>query len=504
MDLTQLEKLKRALSIIDPPQEAPPAPSKLPQDTCSADTETSKVQTVNINAVSLKEIPWVGASLSGKPTIRTQVLFKVLSHPENENRILTVKRDNSTEPAFAQYREGHYHWLSYNEAKGAIKELMPIAIRQPKHWETIFQEFLTEIPEFSESQFNADEDIICFKNGILHLSTGELTPHSPQHLVTIQIPCNYIPDLVWARDSKFRAFLSILTDNTPANEDLILEYIGAALSNVPGYKFKRCLWLYGPGNTGKSVLRELVVELLGTENVQSIDLRRLSGRFGAGRIYGKRLVGSGDMASRDIAELDILKQLTGGDQLFAEDKGKDGFTFKYRGLLWFNANKLPQFGGDRGEHVFNRLMILPCNHVIPPEEQDPDLLAKLLEERDTIVSQAITHLKQAIERGYKFTEGTMIQASRQEYQQMNNSLVTFVREYCTMTSKAETERASFNRVYFRWCHDNGLYPERQSDIKGTLKELGVETKKVQGIYRYTLKMNEADALGTHGSLTQFL
>ncbi len=462
----------------------------------------------SIDEVPLSEIPWVGYTTSHKPYIRTQQLFRLLSSPQYENRILTVKRDNSPEPAFAQYRSGYYHWLSYTEVKGAIKELMPTSIRRSQDWESIFQEFLTECPKYRESQFNADEDIICFQNGVLHLSTDELTPHSSEYLVTAQIPCDYVPGLTWAENSLFKKFLDTLVSNDPSDKALIMEYIGAALSNVPGYRFKRCLWLYGPGNTGKSVLRELVVELLGADNVQAIDLRRLSGRFGPGRLYGKRLAGSGDMASRDIAELDIVKQLTGGDQLFAEDKGKDGFTFKYRGLLWFNANKLPQFGGDRGEHVFNRLMILPCNNVIPPEEQDPTLLDKLLAERVTIVSQAVSHLRNAISRGYKFSEGPSIHTSRENYQRMNSSLATFIDEYCqvdrTGHSQYRTPRATFNKAYNTWCRNNGLVAERPSDIKTALKELGVSTKKIHGIYNYTLALNVNDVLGNDSSLVHFI
>lgn len=41
------------------------------------------------------------------------------------------------------------------------------------------------------SDFNANTNIINFQNGILHLDTMELTPHSPDILSTIQIPCNW-------------------------------------------------------------------------------------------------------------------------------------------------------------------------------------------------------------------------------------------------------------------------------------------------------------------------
>ena len=108
----------------------------------------------------------------------------------------------------------------------------------------------------------------------------------------------------------------------------------------------------GAGNTGKTQLRELTMNLLGRDNCVSIDMKKINERFGAAQLYQKRLAGSGDMSTVEISEMAVIKNLTGGDSLFAEYKGKDGFSFRYDGLLWFNANALPHFRGDRGEHVF--------------------------------------------------------------------------------------------------------------------------------------------------------
>ena len=124
-----------------------------------------------------------------------------------------------------------------------------------------------------------------------------------------------------------------------------------------------------------------------------------------------------------IDEVNTLKNLTGGDNLFAEFKGKDGFSFVYDGLLWFNTNKLPYFRRDRGKHVYERFMIVRCPNIIPKEKRDPQLLDKLLNEKEAIVSVAIEYLKQAIERGYQFTESEFMTCERDDYEIENNSLL---------------------------------------------------------------------------------
>ena len=66
---------------------------------------------------------------------------------------------------------------------------------------------------------------------------------------------------------------------------------------------KKALFMYGPGDTGKSILKSLVEHLLGKGNFIGIDLAEIEARFGTGGIYGKRLVGSSDMSFMTVAEL---------------------------------------------------------------------------------------------------------------------------------------------------------------------------------------------------------
>ncbi|MBC8543215.1 DNA primase family protein [Bianquea renquensis] len=332
-----------------------------------------------------------------------------------------------------------YKRLSEREFKALIKEYLPVEYRHDKDWESIWKEFATDFPDVEETDFNSNENIVPFQNGIL-----------------------------------------------------LLEYIGAILSNVKGWRFKKLLILVGAGNTGKTQLRELTMNLLGRENCISIDMKKINERFGAAQLYLKRLAGSGDMSTVEISEMAVIKNLTGGDSLFAEYKGKDGFSFRYDGLLWFNANALPHFRGDRGEHVYSRFVIIYCNNIIPDEERDPRLLDKLMSEKDVIASIAIDCLKNAIQRGYKFSESSEMIVARKEYSIENNSLLTFVNDCCECyTVGHKTKRSEFNRVYKLWCNANRVLPERDREIGKQLKEFfEIEVQKNNGHYYYPIKIKD--------------
>lgn len=139
-------------------------------------------------------------------------------------------------------------------------------------------------------------------------------------------------------------------------------------------------------------------------------------------------------------------------------------------MLWFNCNFPPHFSGDRGEHVYNRFLILSCENVIPVEKRNPKLREELLKEKDIVSSVAVQFLKQAIDRGYKFTESERTKKNREEYQYKNNSLEVFLKECCTLGGGERTTTSYFRQKYMSWCRDNNFIPEKTGDIKRILTE----------------------------------
>lgn len=91
-------------------------------------------------------------------------------------------------------------------------------------------------------------------------------------------------------------------------------------------------------------------------------------------------------------------------------------------------NRLPKFGGDDGQWVYDRIMQVPCVNVIPPEKQDKHLLDKLLSEREGIVYRLVTALKGVIANGYRFTEPESVREDRRRYQETNSTVITFFKD----------------------------------------------------------------------------
>ena len=394
-----------------------------------------------------------------------------------EHHKFLLVRDNGKQAILIYvYENGVYRLYDEKMFKGIIKDYIAEydeEMVRMNNVNEVYQNILTDRNYISQDELNAREDIINFRNGLLVVTADrmELMAHTPAVYSTIQIPCKWTGKM--SETPVFVDYLTTLTNGNNAVARLLLQFTGVCLSNVKGWRMKKSLFLVGDGDTGKSQLKSLVERLLGKGNFIGADLSEIEARFGTGTIYGTRLAGSSDMSFMTVSELKTFKKITGGDSLFAEFKGQQGFEFTYSGLLWFCMNRLPKFGGDDGKWVYNRIMVVNCPNVIPPEKQDKQLLDKMYAERDGIIFLAVRALQKVIRNGYRFDEPETVTQAREDYMRNNNTVLSFFEE-CMI--KRDGFRIGDNattgkiyKVYVAWCRDNnGGYAKTARDFRDDL------------------------------------
>ena len=375
------------------------------------------------------------------------------------------------------YMDGFYKMISDDMLKGLIKRFITefdLSILKMSDVNEVFNDLCTDIVFVDSDTLNNDENIINFSNGILNINTLELTPHDPKHLCTIQIPCEWstVPQPTPVYDK----FIYKLCNGDTETKSLLQQYMGVTVSNIKGWRMKKALFMVGKGNTGKSQLKTLTEMLIGKGNYTGIDLKELEARFGTSNLYNNRLAGSSDMGYMTIDELKTFKKCTGGDSLFSEYKGENGFEFVYNGLLWFCMNELPKFGGDRGEWVYERIMVVECNNVIPKSDRDKFLVDKMYNERAGIIQKIVKSLKSVMDNGYEFILPNTSKTVLEDYKQDNSSVLTFYNE-CCQARKYEgkfdncTTKRLF-RIYQEYCKENNKgYSETERVFRKELVNL---------------------------------
>lgn len=401
------------------------------------------------------------------------------------------------------YQNGVYVLQSEEDFKGFIKSHIPRSIYKSSHVDEIYKDLKTDQSGGRHSvdvnELNGDEDIINFVNGIYHISSGELTPHDPKYLSTIQIPCAFKPTGECYNGGVWDKFIKYHLGGDEEQIRLILEFMGVAISNINASRMKKALFVVGEGDTGKSQIKNLLTRLIGEKHCAPIELSGLEERFGTSMLYQKRLAGCNDMSYMRIDELTNFKKLTGGDIIAAEFKGKPLFSFTFKGLFWFCANEMPLFGGDKEKWVYNRMCIIkPTGKVYPldtpPFEgivyRDPHLIDKLWEEREYIISLAIKALHGVVKRGYEYSITATNRQYLAAYQTENSSTLTFYEECCVprpINGKHDKcNQSALFKVYCEWCktHSRNGYHDSRKDFKKALASIGAANEKVYCGYLY--------------------
>lgn len=213
----------------------------------------------------------------------------------------------------------------------------------------------------------AANGLLPFTNGCLKLSNGTLVPHDPAHGNNWCLPYDYNPEATCPRIEAF--LLDRLTD--PASVAVFRAFARAVLV---GDRPKSFLEMTGPSNTGKSVLANLMVALVGNSNTAAGTLQRLEDRtqrFETLKLRGRRLAIFSE--AQDFAgQLQTLKALTGGDPIAAEIKGGRHLDFTFTGGVVLVGNG-PIRASDPTGAVINRRRSLRVEKVVAAAAERPML-----------------------------------------------------------------------------------------------------------------------------------
>lgn len=169
---------------------------------------------------------------------------------------------------------------------------------------------------------------------------------------------------------------------------LLQEMLGYFL--VPITKSQKCFVIVGAAGAGKSVLLNVLNEiLLGSGNVSNVSWQSLNDRFKTAELFGKLANIFADLPTKNIDGNGIFKALVGKDYLTVEKKNTNPFSFQSTARLLFSCNTIPKNYGDKSEGFYRRLIIIRFTHAVPKEKRDPELLDKFRGEADGIFSETL-------------------------------------------------------------------------------------------------------------------
>lgn len=265
-----------------------------------------------------------------------------------------------------------------------------------------------------------------FRNGMVDMGAKrlDLRPHSQAVFTTRYFDFDYEPE---AKCPLWRQFLKeVLPDG--ASQDVLQEFLGAVFVDRAVHKVESMLWLFGDGANGKSVVFEVVMGVLGKDNVTTRDMRDLChasrGQFALSDIEGKLLNYCSDVRG-EFTFSDMAKKLISGEPTHAERKFENSRMMVHIPLFMANTNTLPKLG-DNTNAWARRVKIIPFQVTIPEEKQDKSLASKLLEEKSGIFSWMMEGRRRFLAQGCKFTESPLCDRMMFSYRAAGYDVLDFM------------------------------------------------------------------------------
>lgn len=240
---------------------------------------------------------------------------------------------------------------------------------------------------------------VNFANGYL-TEDLVLVPHHPDYGITYVLPYRYMPEMAGSMPLCNRFMIDSWGHDADYAEKVMAfqEAMGATLFSVAP-KFQRAFCLFGQAGSGKSVASQLVRALLPAGSVSSVPPEDWTDRFLPAGMFGKVLNFAGELSESKFIPGEIFKQVIEGEQITAQNKNQQPFTFRPACAQWFNSNHLPKTR-DTSEGFNRRWLFLEWTRVVQKEHRIPGLAQIIVDaEREAIAAWAVQGYARVKEQG---------------------------------------------------------------------------------------------------------
>ena len=394
---------------------------------------------------------------------KTFLFDKFATYLKNNNHIVKINNQLHI------YKDGIYV-SGAGEIEGAMIKLISNLKRA---WRSEVLSYLEIMIE--ENTKATNPNIIAFSNGLYNIRDGSFKEFTPDVVITNKIPWPYNPA---AHDDLLDHTLNRLACDDPEVRALLEEMVGYCMyrRNELGKAFI----LIGDKSNGKSTFLHVVKNLLGDQNIASLDLKELGDRFKTAELFGKLANIGDDIGSDYVANVATFRKLVTGERVSAERKGQDPFEFDSFAKLLFSANAIPRLGRSKESFsIMRRLVIVPFDAKFTSDDPDfnPNIRYDLQDQTamEYMIQLGLGGLKRVL-KNKDFTKSKDVERTIEEYRIESNPLLSFLDEAGADAVVNEPVKA----VYFKYrefCITNQFEPLNRIEFsRQVTKALNFATK----------------------------
>lgn len=327
-------------------------------------------------------------------------------------------------------------------------------------------------------KWDADSDYLPCKNGVLHIPTKTLLPHTPDIYATSQLDFDYDPSATCPN------FTHALEQISEASE-FLQEFAGYALT--PDVKHEIAIWMQGAPGCGKSTVISGLQTMLGNSRSGLLGLADIEqSRFALGHLPGKTLVFSTEQPENFIVASNRLNAIISGEPITVEQKFKDAITIIPRAKIVWAMNDLPRVSSVNNG-IIRRVKVIRFPN-LEESKRDPELKDRIATEGAGILNWALLGLERLRNRG-RFEIPKVVADATKDFQEKNDIPLLFLQESNAKIDLLDPQvRMPAQELYDRyndWCRRNGHKPMSSTKVAEEWKRLGFDRTTINGTRYWT-------------------
>lgn len=335
--------------------------------------------------------------------------------------------------------------------------------------------------EITPQDLDANPYLLCTPDATydLRLGMAGAREHSPEDFIT-KITT------VSPGDKGKQIWLDCL-DTIFCGDQALIDYVQmiCGLAAIGKVEVEALIIAYGCGRNGKSTFWNSISRVLGlySGNISADTLTfgcRRNVKPEMAEVKGKRLLIAAEMQEGARLNDSTVKQLCSTDDIFAEKKYKDPFSFSPSHSLVLYTNHLPKVSAS-DDGTWRRLIVIPFNAKIEGKSDIKNYGDYLYQNAgESILAWVIEGAKKVIDLGYKIPVPATVQKAIDDYRNQNDWFGNFLDEKCEVGDTYRESSSALYQSYRNYCMDTNEYVRSTADFYTAMDGAGFRRISAKG------------------------
>src|SRR5690625_592756 len=331
--------------------------------------------------------------------------------------------------------------------------------------------------------------LIPVENGVFNLKSKQLEPFNPGYVFTTKIstPYKQNPKKPVIDGWDVEGWLHSIACDDEEVVHLLWQVISDSLNG--NYSRRKAIFLVGEGNNGKGTFQELIINLIGSQNIASLKVNEFEEEFKLSVLEGKTVVIGDDVpAGVYIEDSSNFNSVVTADRVLVNVKNKPLYSTVFRCSVIQSTNGMPKFK-NKTNGTIRRLVIVPFKANFEGTKENFKIKDEYV--KDKKVLEYILH--KAIHMDFEnFTIPQISLNEMEVFKQDNDPILDFKLSVFDEWKLRKVPKYIVYEFYKRFCSENGYkYSSNRQFHSQFKKYLGKEwDTDAQGKYSYETLLKE--------------